>query len=188
VYGNFAKTLAAPQTGDSAFDRLDFNLIYHDGALAGSAKEEVNNIRMSEVVVRDQLDLQQLAYVVCRTQHEARSLEYVLHKEGIDTSNVIVEQHGSVFMRKGIFLDEIYTMDGELFFKFHAPVKAAREKYDVRITKIGHWTRSFSLEATKWRISDADSRPDTVWQVDIEGCLAYVGTIPGDMIKNLILP
>jgi hypothetical protein len=47
VFGNFAKTGAAPVTGDVEFDKLRFDLIYHDRALTPDHKVEVHNWRMS---------------------------------------------------------------------------------------------------------------------------------------------
>jgi hypothetical protein len=69
-------------------------------------------------------------------------------------------------MRMGIFLDEIYALSGDLYFKFYAPTKAPQPEYDIRLTKVGEaWERTYSLRAGPlWRIQKADAKPDALWQ------------------------
>jgi hypothetical protein len=188
LYGNFARADATPLHGDKAFDTLDFDLIYHDGPLPAAAVGDINNKRMSEVVVKGGLDLAHLSRVVCRTQHELRTLEHLLNEAGVESPELLVEQRRSVFMRMGIFLDELYAEEGDLLFKFHAPIKSPRPKYDLKITKENQaWVREYSLEPDKrWRIRSAGADAETVWRIEIEGCAAYLGTLPGEGAEGVV--
>jgi hypothetical protein len=106
VPGNFAKTGAAPLSSDAEFDEMQFELVYHDSALTQEKMAEVHNWRMSEAVVSGILPLSYLSYVICRTIHEERTLRHALGS--FPSPKTIVEQRGSIFMRRGIFIDEIY--------------------------------------------------------------------------------
>jgi hypothetical protein len=131
VPGNFAKSSAAPHFGDTEFDELNFDLIYHDAALSQDKIAEVHNWRMSEVVVEDNLPLSYLSYIVCRTPHEERTLRYALG--GRDAPNMVVEQKGSIFMRRGIFADEIYWANDLFHMRFHGPTGFTKDRYEIRI-------------------------------------------------------
>jgi hypothetical protein len=135
---------------------------------------------MSEVVVHEALDLSLLSRIVCRTSHELRTFEHLLEELGVAPPKIIIEQRGSIFMRMGIFLDEVYALDGDFYFKFHAPTKSPQPEYKVRISKVGEgWERIYSLRAEQlWRIQKASAMPDTVWRIEVEGCLAYLGKVP----------
>jgi hypothetical protein len=119
VPGNFAKTGAAPLSGDAEFEKMQFDLIYHDSALPQEKMAEVHNWRMSEAVVSDALSLASLSYVICRTTHEERILRHAL--SGLAAPKIIVEQRGSIFMRRGMFIDEIYWASNLLNIQFHGP-------------------------------------------------------------------
>jgi hypothetical protein len=86
---SLSSALATPAFGDNTFDELDFDLIYHDGALPPGAIGEVNNIRMSEVVVHETLDLSLVSNIVCRTPYEARTLEHLLRELNVVPPKII---------------------------------------------------------------------------------------------------
>jgi hypothetical protein len=83
VPGNFAKTGAAPLSGGVEFDKMQFELVYHDSALSQEKMAEVHNWRMSEAVVSGTLSLSHLSFVICRTvtrnEHFGTRLEIKSH-------------------------------------------------------------------------------------------------------------
>jgi hypothetical protein len=177
--GNFAKSGAKPLSGDTAFDTLNFDLIYHDAATTEENRAEIHNARMSEVVVRGALDLAQLSSAVCRTPHEARTLEHMLRDLGVPAPKIMIEQRRSIFVRNGIFLDNVYAVDGDLVFKFHPPTVSPQAEYEVVIRKVGEaWSKKYKLKAQAWRVEGASAKPNTIWEIEIEGCLAYRGRVP----------
>jgi ssDNA thymidine ADP-ribosyltransferase, DarT len=179
VPGNFARSGASPCSTNVEFDELDFDLIYHDGALSQDVMREVHNWRMSEVVVKGALSLVNLSCVVCRTIHEERTLRYFLGN--IHPPRTIVEQRGSIFMRRGIFIDEIYWLSSVLYLKFHGPTGFTKEKYSVAIScRDGNIerTKNYSLEPGKYRFPDLHASKNAVWRIEIEGCIAYHAAAP----------
>jgi len=179
VPGNFAKTFAAPLTGDAEFDKMPFDLIYHDAALTPDKMAEVHNWRMSEVVVSGSLPLSNLCYVICRTTHEERTLRYALGQSvGV---KIIVEQKGAIFMRKGLFIDEIYWEADMLHMRFHGPTVSPKEKYAIKVICWGVGDRregDFLLAPGIYRFSSLPASKDAIWRIELEGCVVYHASVP----------
>jgi ssDNA thymidine ADP-ribosyltransferase, DarT len=132
VSGNFAKQGQAPLSGDLNFDSLDFSKIYHEAPLSRELVSEYNDWRMSEVVVKGELSLDCVSSIVCRTIHEERMLKDIL---GADVPPTLtVEQRRGVFVRKGIFIDEIFWETGNLIFSFHGPLISPKPSYSIKVT------------------------------------------------------
>lgn len=174
VSGNFAATGAEPSDGDEAFDLLDFSKIYHDSPHNDPL---IHEARMSEVVVDERLSLEHLKAVFCRTIYEARTLRHLIgEREGYP--RIIVEQGRNLFFHRAIYLDEVYRRDGVLSFKFHPPSTGIKEKYDV-VVRCEAMEFRYQLSAGSWRIPAlVNYDPEAVWEILIEGCLAYKAKIP----------
>ncbi len=180
VPGNFAKTAAAPLTGDADFDKMQFELIYHDGALTRDRLAEVHNWRMSEVVVSDALSLSNLSLVICRTTHEERSLRYAIGTGSVP--RLIVEQKGSIFMKRGMFVDEIYWSSNLLHLKFHGPTDYPQPAYSL---KVCCWDggappreRAFELAPGRYRFPTLRASEKAIWRIELEGCVVHHAPIP----------
>jgi hypothetical protein len=182
VPGNFAKSNSAPLYTDEGFRSLDFESVYHEGPLADGLKVAVNEWRMSEVVVPGELDLRHLSAVVCRSIHEERTLRHLLQQADVKPStNILVEQRNSIFVRRGIFIDELYWQNDFLHMKFHGPVVAAQDAYDVNVTCIDQGsikTLNFQLSAKKYYFPSMPATRDAVWRIEIEGCCVYHARVP----------
>lgn len=140
--------------------------------------QTIHDARMAEVVVEPELPLHPHALaVVCRTIHEERMLRYLLRDIDVSRVRFVVEKGGSIFFRRGMYLTELYTIDGVLYFEFTAPNTAWREKYSVRV-QCGDRSISANLAAKRWRIPQiVNFDPHAEWRIEIEGCLAYLGTV-----------
>ncbi len=180
VAGNFARAGAMPSSGDAEFDNLQFDLIYHDAAPPVGKMNEIHDWRMSEVVVKAELSLSKLVYIVCRTIHEERTLRFALGNTTYPS--IIVEQRGSIFMRRGIFIDEIYWSSKLMHLKFHGPVGYTKDRYLIQISceDLGAIRQRDYLVAPgiRYRFSDLEASPHAIWQIYFEGCVAYRGPIP----------
>jgi hypothetical protein len=179
VPGNFAKTGAAPLSSDAEFDEMQFELVYHDSALTQEKMAEVHNWRMSEAVVSGILPLSYLSYVICRTIHEERTLRHALGS--FPSPKTIVEQRGSIFMRRGIFIDEIYWASDLLNIRFHGPTGFTKNSYNVKVTC---WDKgiqrdgNFALAPGGYRFPSIPATKDAIWKIEIEDCLAYFAPLP----------
>jgi hypothetical protein len=188
VPGNFAKTGAAQLNGDAEFDKLPFDLIYHDAPLVPDRMAEVHNWRMSEVVVANSLSLSHLSCVICRTTHEERTLRYLLGTKV--PPKIMVEQRGSVFMRQAMFIDEIYWADDFLHLQFHGPAKYPKQQYSLAVSYFDQGATKdgrFLAEAgVKYRFPTLPASRDAVWRVELEGCIAYHAQVPS--VSGLVAP
>jgi hypothetical protein len=185
VPGNFAKTGAAPQTGDANFDKMKFDLIYHDSAPTQERMAEVHNWRMSEVVVQNALPLDHLSYVICRTPHEERTLRYALGNHA--SPKIIVEQRGSIFMRRGMFVDEVYWQSNLLNMRFHGPTGYTKEKYVIKVVCWDGATqneKSYLAAPGIYHFPGIEASKDAIWRIEIEGCVVYHAPAPS--ISGLI--
>jgi hypothetical protein len=181
VSGNFASLAAVPQQGDKNFDRLNFNHIYHDSNVSQDMMQTIHDARMAEVVVSSSLSLSHLRAVVCRTVHEESMLRYMLRGTNLSGYRFVVEKGGSVFFRRGIYITEIYTLNGNLHFTFTSPSVAPKVKYQV-VVACQNARFNFDLEPKRWRVPQITNHdPDAVWRVEIEGCLAYEGPVPASI-------
>lgn len=180
VPGNFAKAGAAPLSGDAAFDKMDFDLVYHDSPLTRDRMAEVHNWRMSEVVVQNALPLTNLSYMICRTTHEERMLRYAL-RDVAGIPKIIVEQKGSIFMRRGMFVDEIYWQSGLLHMQFHGPTGFTKEKYAIKIScwdGVSFYEKNYVASPGKYHFPGITASKDAIWRVELEGCVIYHATAP----------
>jgi hypothetical protein len=178
VPGNFAKSGAGPREDDVNFGKLPFDMIYHDAVPPSEKMNEIQNWRMSEVVVQKRLSLESLSYVICRTIHEERTLRHAL--AGQILPKIIVEQKGSTFMRKEMFIDEIYWENGFMHLNFHWP-KHIKDNYRLVVTCIDNGrkrTGSYQLKPGLYRFADFSASRDAVWYVEIEECMVYRAKIP----------
>jgi hypothetical protein len=187
VAGNFARSGAIPSDNDQDFDSLPFDLIYQDAPTLPDYRMEIHNWRMSEVVVGGQLPFSKLSYIVCRTIHEERTLRHLLGTTF--APRVIVEQRGSIFMRRGIFIDEIYLEEGMMHLKFHGPTGFTKETYAIKVICHDRGTVTDGLYSVNpgisYRFAGLQASAAAIWRIEFEGCLAYNGPIPS--ISGLVV-
>jgi hypothetical protein len=175
---NFAHAGAHPLDGDNAFAQLPFAKIYHDSSLptSPSARAEILDARMAEVVFDRPLPLDLLSAVVCRTSHELEMLKTFI-PAGTAQRHMVVEQNGSIFMRREIYVDEIYTKDGNIYLSL-TNWSGGDPKVTYRLSSVER-TIQGELAAKKVYFTGFEiANPDTVWTLEIEGCLAFRGRIP----------
>jgi hypothetical protein len=173
---NFAHFGAVPQDGDGAFGLMDFSKIYHDSPTNQQNRAEIHDARMAEVVYREPLPLSYLSNVVCRTVHELETLKTML-PPGSPNYPMSVEQSGSVFMRRETFVTEIYCDQGIVHISL-ALWFAANNPVTFRLSSV-EADFSGTLPSNKVHFPDFKAKsPDTIWSLEIEGCLAFRARIP----------
>ena len=174
--GNFAHFGAAPQDGDGAFGHLDFLKIYHDSATNALNRQEIHDARMAEVVYSQPLPLAFLQTVVCRTVYELETLRTML-PAGLPDYRMTVEQNGSVFMRKETYVSEIYAHAGIIHVSL-AQSFAANNPIEYRLTS-SEFSCNGTFPSNKVHFPGFQARdPNTIWSLELEGCLAYKAKIP----------
>jgi hypothetical protein len=140
---------------------------------------EVHNWRMSEVVVTNALPLSGLSYVICRTPHEERTLRHALGN--YSPPKIIVEQKGSIFMRRGMFVDEIYWQSNLLNMRFHGPTGYTKEKYGIKVIC---WDggppqeKNYVAAPGIYHFPGIAASKEAIWRVELEGCVVYHAQAP----------
>lgn len=174
--GNFANTGAIPMSGDDDFERLDFDMIYHDSAPPRDRMNEYHNARMAEVVVSRELSLEYCRGLVVRNEYDRRSLDFALHGLA-DTPKVFLDQASAVFFKWGIYVSELTPSADGFIVSFAGPMKSPKQRYSVAI-RHGLFERKYDLEASKrWRI-ETNQTSGTLLEICIEEAMAFRGYLP----------
>ena len=177
--------------GDAAFDALDFNSIYHDAALSADRGPAVRNMRMSEVGVRNGLNLQgNLSAILFRTKSDMETFKYLIELEGIDCPYSLgVEQISqSIFQSRGLFLRNVSASGGTLSLDFNFPVSNAPAdgQYRVRAVQsvpgssVWKLDKKLKLERSGLRIRGY-SPSDGIWKIELESQLAFNGRLKSEV-------
>jgi ssDNA thymidine ADP-ribosyltransferase, DarT len=124
------------QTGDAAFDQLDFDSIYHDSWTDSSNRQHIHDCRMAEVAVKDRLPLVEvLQAILFRTSWDLETFRQFLSERAIACPYRLgVEQvHGSLFMSEGLYITDLNFSDDRIQMSFHFPLRyvPANKTYDV---------------------------------------------------------
>ena len=179
------------EVGDSAefLRSINFRDVYHDGAVGRLGESErrpmILNARHSEVVVKDELSLDRLKHIVCRSAPERQTLLNLLSPEARRRWLPRIrmdEGHRRLFEKQGTFVQRANLSNVESRFTFYSNiVPKMRGSFDLRI--------EWSLDGLKARVQKEDfevsdrplvcrlKRPQPRYcvRVLLDGNLAYFG-------------
>lgn len=116
--GENTKTFKA----SAAFRDLPFDLIYHDSWFSADQREEVMRHRRAQVLVPQQLKLDSLQYIWCRSQAEYETLR-ALVPAGVWHNwrdKITVRADYALFNRKWLYVDEVTLEPGGRCFALTA--------------------------------------------------------------------
>jgi hypothetical protein len=131
--------------------RLNFGEIYHDGPLSeGETKRRIIGARCAEVLFQDELDLEDLRQVVCRTPGERTTLLTLLGDDGDRWRSLI----------------RVVYPGERMFFRDHAYVQDSRLLHNGILVDFGGRVTAHHTYSAGVRISEAE-------------ILKYEGTVPG---------
>jgi hypothetical protein len=177
--------LASPGclTSDSAdfLESLPFKDIYHEGAIPpGPRKSEIIYHRCAEVLFQDQLELDALTAVVCRTGAERETLLDKLRGNGAGYRPLVrLEQPGErLFNRLWTYVESVVldgdkvliklkTGSGEYTFHAHVRAKGWRQSYTWNDGQEG------PLPAGGVRLNLPSATPRARVRIEIADCVAY---------------
>jgi hypothetical protein len=187
VYGNFARGGADPGYDEKFFDQIPFNKVYHDQPLRRDELEEVQNLRMSEVVFKGPLPLKDILHsIICRTPFDRQTLLYLLGDASDQYApSVRTEQlTGSIYLHKELYLREISFAGEELVLRFHTPVREPKDKkYHVKVTQYdaAKVTKEKSFEVSTQfnavRVMGFKNDVGAVLKIELEDTLAFHGRL-----------
>jgi hypothetical protein len=185
--GNIQRGSVVELDGDENFQTLDFAAIYHDEAPTQDNMEYIHDCRMSEVMVPGQLPLDgNLSVIYFRTPYERETFRYLLELEGIECPSKLSIENitGSVFMRWGMYINEMNYVDDKLMIEFKLPNRYQPPDgcYRIQIeqsTPMGQLTfdKRIRLSSNSLRVRNFRPVDDSVWRIEVEDVSAFHGKL-----------
>ena len=189
---SFTRGRLAPGTeiGDSAeFLRgIKFGDVYHDrgvGAVGGSERRsEILNARHSEVIVKDELNLDYVRHIFCRSACERETLLNLLNSEARKRwgQRIHVDEGRRIlFYKMGTFVQAADLSDTNVRFMFYANGEAnMRGPFHLRIERKGRGDKrtyadsNFTVSTEPLRLAIPHPEPQYEVRITMNGDLAYL--------------
>ena len=173
---------------DAAFLKdMPFKHVYHNspvGPLGSEGRSDILNARHSEVLVRNELELDHVRWVVCRSGPERETLLNLLtsparrHWEG----KVIVEAQQQFFHKRGTFIQDVKLGQERSEFTFYANIGGDwRGPFNVEMQLISSgrrwvWSnRAYTVTPSPLVIRHGEPHSASDVRVIFDGFLAYQG-------------
>ena len=171
---------------------LDFGDVYHNtsvGSLQSSPprRSQILNARHSEVLIGQELDLQYLRHIVCRSTAERETLINLLESSALDRCKQLISvapNHIKLFNKLGTFVEECESSSTQVRFKFYSSVldRSWRGPFDLRITwqcfdeQVPEYTRrDFYVDDKRLILDVPGNFDDYRINLQLNGDLVYVG-------------
>jgi hypothetical protein len=178
-----------PGDDEAYFDTIDFSKVYHDSGITDPiARQDINDRRMAEVLVPDELPLAgTLRMIICRTNFDALSLQCLLrhHDPSWGPWLRVSTKPAEMFMCWGAYITELQFAGNVLNMKARPSrdyVAGTELKFYIRQGRPGlpplEWKHNCALTNDTLRIAGWDPNATDDWKIEIEDALAFVGSIP----------
>ncbi|MBU5343669.1 DarT ssDNA thymidine ADP-ribosyltransferase family protein [Caldifermentibacillus hisashii] len=118
------------------FREIPFRQVYHDDWFLPEDRDLIVPYRHAEVIVPDELDLEDLRYIWCRSEAEQRTLMNLLTKETREKwkSKIGSGKKGNFFFRNWLFVEKVHLSEESITFYFNLPVNHEDEPYELELT------------------------------------------------------
>ena len=121
--GTLARTTSRTLRSAHEFAQLPFHDIYHDSWFEQENKSDIINARQAEVIFPQQMSLQYLRLICCRSQAEKDTLRNLvssqLWNEWKDRIKVV--GHQPVYFKKWLYVERATLADDEVRLEFNVP-------------------------------------------------------------------
>ena len=168
---------------------IAFGDVYHDGSVGrlgdSPRRSEILNARHSEVVVENELPLDTLTHIVCRSAAERETLVNLLEREARNRwlGKIHVDEgHRRMFQKRGTFVQRAELSSDESQFLFYSNIDPAMKgPFDLAIEwRFGGRTasarrESFTVSGRPVAYSLSPPAPGYRVRVTLDGNLAYLG-------------
>ncbi len=115
------------------FEKIPFDLVYHDGVTPPLETRKIVFHRHAEVIVPTELDLAPLKFVVCRSPAEQESLLYLLDARARDRWSKVTVTKSNMHNRKWNFVEQVDLVEHRLIFRFNRSYTSAGP-FDAAVT------------------------------------------------------
>lgn len=180
--GNLAANAA---TGDDAkfFGGIPFEKVYHDTWFEPSQKAPIIFHRHAEVILPNELDLNPLRFVGCRTQAEWETLMYLLEPEARKkwSAKIGPGAKANLHYKRWTFVEQVELSRNKIRFQFNpssatpGPFRACVEIREDVTGKVYRWNQDQFYAKSNLELSTGPlTHPDgyTI-RLELDGQLAY---------------
>jgi hypothetical protein len=162
--GNLARTGAEVCADHDSFQAIPFYEVFSEGYLPVEGRDAQVNHRNAEVLFRDELGLEHLEFICCRSEAEKETLRTLLAPTSLEhwSSRIVVagEATGDPFFRRHLHIDSLSISEREIWVNLHRSPACCKE-YTVRVRLSGKvesaprgWDGILSADATRFSISN----------------------------------
>jgi hypothetical protein len=179
----------APGNDEAYFNNIDFGKVYHDSGISDPVQRaEINDRRMAEVLVPDELPLDgTLSLILCRTNFDALTLQHLLraHDPAWRARLRVVTKPAEMFFCWGAYITDLQLAGTALTLKVktssdYTPGKQLKFNIQQRIPNQGPFVWQHDSEITNNPLLIAGWNPAHPhdWLIEIEDALAFTGPVP----------
>ena len=135
-------------SGDVAFlKQIPFQFVYHDTRFDQSEHQQIIHHRHAEVIVPKRMELDNLRFIVCRSDAEYRTLLHLLPPTILDhwVGKIVVGSNRQLFHRQWTFVEQAEMNSDRVIFKFNpssrtpGPFNACVEIEEASTGMKYHW-------------------------------------------------
>ena len=119
--GNLASSQASPTRDIDSFQRIPFQLVYHDKWFDRSERDTIIYHRNAEVLVPQRLGLEALRMICCRSQAEYQTLLYLLTPGARErwVDKISVQPHLRLVHNQWTFVERVDMSEQRLVLTFN---------------------------------------------------------------------
>ncbi len=129
----------------SEFRNLPFKLIYHDSAFPSEQRDSIVSSRHAEVIVPQQIGLEHLDRIWCRSQAEYETLQFLLpsHLWQQWGEKITASTEHNLFSREWVYVEEVILSETKIHFRFNPPKRSSNSgpfsvRAEIEEIKTGH--------------------------------------------------
>lgn len=121
-------------TTASAFNELPFEMIYHDSFVRADEREEVMQSRKAQVIVPNQLGLEGLQYIWCRSNAEYETLRSMLPEDVWRQwrDKITVRTDFTLFHRRWTSISDVLLTENSARLSFNAAASESDRVFEAR--------------------------------------------------------
>ncbi|MCU0498825.1 MAG: DarT ssDNA thymidine ADP-ribosyltransferase family protein [Anaerolineae bacterium] len=166
----------------SQFAQMPFELIYHDSFVYADQREEIMQSRRAQVIVPDQLGLEMLQYIWCRSRAEYETLRSILPTDVWRKwrDKITVRTDYTLFYRRWTYVEDTLLTAESVQFQFHPAAQDADRQFSARLTVISddqryEWFEERWIAQDEWIFTLPQALPHYTVRLELDDTVAYQG-------------
>lgn len=171
----------------SQFAQLPFELIYHDSFVYADQRDEIMQSRRAQVIVPDQLGLEMLQYIWCRSRAEYETLRSLLPADVWRKwrDKITVRTDYTLFHRRWTYVEDTLLTAESVQFQFHTAAQEVDRQFSARLTILSddqryEWTEAQFQAQDEWIFDLPQPLTHYTVRLELDDTTAYQGEFRQD--------